>query len=256
MADLKLETLIKVLMMTTSETDGEALAAIRRANSMLKTASVDWDGLLRGKVTVVADPFDSIAVPQSTPSRYNTNVTVPPQPTRQPPPPPFRSSKPPPPTRARPAGNTNRYPGECFICNNHVHVNEGVLLTHVTNGQSSTWIMCEPCNMKNSQGQFSPGFINAAATAALKAKRAKQRASQARYSGACFHCDVASSQLLARPAAGLTNQLFCLSCDDLLNNGMLTIDQVMAARQARASSRGPRTKRKVTTADLMKDIDF
>src|SRR6267378_1741865 len=87
MADLKLDTLIKVLLMTTASNDGEALNAIRRANALLRNASLDWDKLLRGKVTVVADPFADIPPPST--HKFTTRpptAPTPPTPPRPQPP--------------------------------------------------------------------------------------------------------------------------------------------------------------------------
>ncbi len=61
---LNLELLIKLLKLTTSPNDGEALSAIRRANVQLSKVGGDWDALLRSRVTLIADPFVDIPVPQ------------------------------------------------------------------------------------------------------------------------------------------------------------------------------------------------
>ncbi len=42
--------LTKLLMMTTSSHDGEALAAIRKANAILKEAGVNWQEFLAGRL--------------------------------------------------------------------------------------------------------------------------------------------------------------------------------------------------------------
>ncbi|HEY0724706.1 MAG TPA: hypothetical protein VGD41_12090, partial [Pyrinomonadaceae bacterium] len=52
-----LPLLIKLLKMTTSSNDGEALMAIRKANEQLKKFGGDWEALLRGKVTMITNPF-------------------------------------------------------------------------------------------------------------------------------------------------------------------------------------------------------
>lgn len=64
MADLKLDLFIKLMRMTSSSNDGEALVALRKSEAMLRAANLDWEKLLRGKVTVVADPFNSIPTPE------------------------------------------------------------------------------------------------------------------------------------------------------------------------------------------------
>jgi hypothetical protein len=55
-----LNTLIKLMMMTTSDHDGEALNALRIANAILAKANSNWDDLLRKKLHLDAtDPFAS-----------------------------------------------------------------------------------------------------------------------------------------------------------------------------------------------------
>lgn len=52
-----LDLIIKLLRMTESSTDGEALNAIRMANAQLRKTSLSWEDLLRGKVTVLQSPW-------------------------------------------------------------------------------------------------------------------------------------------------------------------------------------------------------
>jgi len=49
----KQELLIKLLKMSTSPNDGEALIAVRKANELLKSAGWDWEKLVNGKIKVV-----------------------------------------------------------------------------------------------------------------------------------------------------------------------------------------------------------
>src|SRR4051794_24220848 len=56
----ELSILIKLLKMTTSTHDHEAISAMRLANAQLLKLNTDWDDLLNGKVTLVADPFTAI----------------------------------------------------------------------------------------------------------------------------------------------------------------------------------------------------
>ena len=49
--------LIKLLKLTTASNDAEALSAMRKANEQLIKFGGDWEALLRGKVTVIGDPF-------------------------------------------------------------------------------------------------------------------------------------------------------------------------------------------------------
>lgn len=55
--------LIKLLKMTTSTSDAEALSAMRKANEQLAKFGGDWERLLLGKVKIIADPFSSIQAP-------------------------------------------------------------------------------------------------------------------------------------------------------------------------------------------------
>lgn len=49
----KFEKFIKLMKMTTSPSEGEALNAIRMANSLLAEANLDWDDFLRGKAKII-----------------------------------------------------------------------------------------------------------------------------------------------------------------------------------------------------------
>lgn len=53
----KHELLIKMMGMTQSDNDNQALVAIRKANEVLKAAGWDWERVLRGKIKVVENPF-------------------------------------------------------------------------------------------------------------------------------------------------------------------------------------------------------
>src|SRR5215475_9668047 len=56
--DLNIQMLIKLLRMTESSHDGEALNSIRMANALLNKHNANWDEVLRGKVPMVDhDPF-------------------------------------------------------------------------------------------------------------------------------------------------------------------------------------------------------
>lgn len=51
--DLKrFETFIKLMNLTTSDQDGEALVALRKANAVLMESNINWEQLLRSKVSV------------------------------------------------------------------------------------------------------------------------------------------------------------------------------------------------------------
>jgi hypothetical protein len=188
MADLKLDTLIKVLLMTTSDNNSESLAAIRRANVMLRNASTDWDKLLRGKVTVVADPFADIAPPPQSFS-HNSKPTVPQRPqaydddqyftphaktptypkTPTPPQPPRMS-----PLHAR-KNNTNAFAGHCFNCGDYTPAGYGAL----RDIQSKTHVFCEDCNFKVSNGTL---LISTCIHNHTILQQKKQRATASSYS--------------------------------------------------------------------------
>ena len=62
-SDLNLDLLIKMMGMTQSDNDNQALVALRKANSFVSKIDGGWDSLLRGKVTVIADPFAATTPP-------------------------------------------------------------------------------------------------------------------------------------------------------------------------------------------------
>jgi len=76
-----LATIIKVLKMTTSSHDGEALSAIRMANDLLRRWGWEWEAIMNGKVKILPDPFANIPMPvQSGGSRYQAAPPAPPPP--------------------------------------------------------------------------------------------------------------------------------------------------------------------------------
>lgn len=50
------ETFIKLMMLSTSSNDSEALTALRKANAKLDSMNRTWEELLRGKVTTLDFP--------------------------------------------------------------------------------------------------------------------------------------------------------------------------------------------------------
>lgn len=85
------ERLIKLMGMSTSTNDGEALNALRMATKLLNEAGWDWRRLIEGKIKVIADPFASVPRPQNNVSDYGEKSSAPPPPRRPaaaPPPPP------------------------------------------------------------------------------------------------------------------------------------------------------------------------
>jgi hypothetical protein len=93
-----LTLLIKLLKMTTSSHEAEALVAVRKANAELTKFGGDWEALLRGKVTVIGDPFADLQKPD----RGRTSAPKP-TPPPQPQPPPRPHTPPQQPRRAKAA---------------------------------------------------------------------------------------------------------------------------------------------------------
>jgi hypothetical protein len=74
--------LIKLMKLTASSNDSEALLAVRKANEQLVKFGGDWERLLKGKVTIIGDPFESVAAPTQ-----RGHTPPPSAPPRTPPPP-------------------------------------------------------------------------------------------------------------------------------------------------------------------------
>lgn len=89
----KQEQLIKLLGMTTSANDAEALAFMRKANALLAAAGWSWEKLIRGKIRVLEDPFKSIPEPRVQPTASRPTPSQTPRPTWTPPPPRARAPK-------------------------------------------------------------------------------------------------------------------------------------------------------------------
>ena len=77
----RLDKLVKLLRLTTSSNDAEALLAVRKANEILPQISPDWGDLLFGKVTLIADPFDGGHIGRSASDRPPPRKPPPPKPT-------------------------------------------------------------------------------------------------------------------------------------------------------------------------------
>lgn len=58
-------TFTKIMMLSTSENDGEALAALRKANSILADAKVTWAELLNATAQTASRPDQSYRTPPS-----------------------------------------------------------------------------------------------------------------------------------------------------------------------------------------------
>jgi hypothetical protein len=176
------ELLLKLLKLTTSHNDSEALAAIRKANMVLSGGGWDWDKLIAGKITVVEDPFAKVSAPP--PQRNQPDLASapppyrPPPPRRPAPPPPpsgrwsptpppppmpnapkssFKAPPPPPPRQA--ATNyslkSNKYEGYCYCCGTLVGQRGGFIFqpsVHNPRASDKWTFICSFCN----QGGYVP----------------------------------------------------------------------------------------------------
>lgn len=77
----KQELLIKLLSLTASDNDAEALSAIRKATALLIASGWTWERLIHGKITVIADPFASLATPPTQERHSTPPPPAPPRPT-------------------------------------------------------------------------------------------------------------------------------------------------------------------------------
>lgn len=118
-SELNLDLLIKLLNMMSSTNDNIALMSARKATQQVEKVGGDWETLLRGKVTIIADPFASASVPPVPQSNWKPNVnrSAPPPPQRPTPPwamgaaqPRPRPTPPPSPPPSQPRPNTTTVP--------------------------------------------------------------------------------------------------------------------------------------------------
>lgn len=77
----KQELLIKLLGLAASDNDAEALSALRKATKLLNDSGWTWERLIHGKITVVADPFASLATPPTAERQSAPPPPTPPRPT-------------------------------------------------------------------------------------------------------------------------------------------------------------------------------
>lgn len=145
----KLDLLIKMMKMTTADNDGVALVAIRKANELLASMRADWDALLRSRVTIVADPFQSISTPTPCANPVHARAHAPqrPQPAAAPPPrpqpTPQYAARPSTPQTRQPSTRRNRFSGSCFGCGCYIaNPGDGWLDIHST----KYIILCNHCN--------------------------------------------------------------------------------------------------------------
>lgn len=159
-AEMNLALLIKLLRMTTSTNDAEALLFMRKANTQLAAAGWDWEKLLLGKVKIVADPFSTLTRPAAANVDLTPRPPTPPPTPRTPPPwskpifsAPQRPAAPPPPPPPTPSYTSipNRYAGNCWNCGTIVATLDGFAFRNPNN--SSKWdVACRTCDNMFSRG--------------------------------------------------------------------------------------------------------
>lgn len=154
MAELaKQDLLVKILGMTTSDNDGQALVAIRKANKLLADAGWTWERLIAGKITIVQDPFNGVGDPfanmfNAAPARTSTPAPKASKST---------SSNPPPaqniPWTATPSSPIstmkNKYVGFCYCCGDETPAGAGFFFTPSYRNPaapSKSHVVCVPCN--------------------------------------------------------------------------------------------------------------
>lgn len=148
--EAKLPMLIKLMGMTQSEQDGEALAFLRKANKIVKDAGWTWEKILLGKVKVIADPFTNIQAPPPKPnSSRGTTPSQPSTPNRSG----YGSTVPPKPQAPRPkvphSTFPNKYVGHCWQCGNFVDTGKGWLVRDPS-GRNQFVVLCDYDNRDSS----------------------------------------------------------------------------------------------------------
>jgi Protein of unknown function (DUF2786) len=112
------ERLTKLMRMTTSPNDGEALNALRKANELLKAAKMDWQQVLNS------------AASSGMPQPYK----------------PFSGPAP----ATNPLGmSPNKFPAQCYCCGDDVSIGEGVIFKPIRFNSIATskWcVACADCN--------------------------------------------------------------------------------------------------------------
>jgi hypothetical protein len=78
-----LGTIIKLMGMTGSAHDAEALSALRMATARLKKWGWTWDSILRGKIKIMPDPFANVPMPATTSRTSSGSRYTPPPPPKQ-----------------------------------------------------------------------------------------------------------------------------------------------------------------------------
>ncbi len=141
----KQELLIKLLRMTTSPNDGEALVALRKATQLLDSAGWTWDKLINGKITVIADPFTSIGEPPRAAVREPRRPQAAPRDFGMTPEPPKPQVK-----TTWPIGKfSNKHPGFCYCCGTEQLAGMANIFKpsdHHPRGSTGWAVVCDVCN--------------------------------------------------------------------------------------------------------------
>lgn len=193
----KQDRLIKLMGMTGSSNDGEALVALRMATKLLNEAGWDWARLIEGKIKVIADPFASVPKPQSGGGSSTNPYGA--KPSAPPPPPPQRPAAPPPPAWQGHSRWSHKTPV-------HVHWNPDIKLW-----QTTPYVA--PAAPVNTWGANIP---NAAQPAKHNFGIGKNR-----FGGPCYCCGTDTPPQMGRffkpgahnPSALMKNVVICDVCD-------------------------------------------
>lgn len=156
------ELLRKMLNMTTSDNDGQALVAIRKANALLESAGWSWDKLLAAKIKIVENPFKNMPNPIK-PERVDAPPTTPyPPDSKQfagassgrwsatPPQPPRPTPPPRPASRGLGLTRSNMYANHCYCCGDYVANNTGFIMKprdFNINAPDKWAMVCKDCNI-------------------------------------------------------------------------------------------------------------
>lgn len=75
-----LDKIIKLMGMTGSAHDAEAISALRMASKLMRDWGWTWDSVLRGKIKIMPDPFANLPMPTTAPPRQSAAPPPPPPP--------------------------------------------------------------------------------------------------------------------------------------------------------------------------------
>lgn len=75
-----LDKIIKLMGMTGSAHDAEAISALRMASKLMRDWGWTWDSVLRGKIKIMPDPFANLPMPTAAPQRQSAAPAPPPPP--------------------------------------------------------------------------------------------------------------------------------------------------------------------------------